>query len=76
MVGTLHCRAWAIDEFRGYCDSDVLNLVLGWLAHQRLRGLLAAEDHERVVDEVRRYLAGQQARRPHRGVFLSAWSAG
>lgn len=63
-----------IDEVRGYCDTDVLNLVLVWLAHQRLRGVLTAEDHDRVGAEIRGYLEQEQPARRHLGLFLEAWS--
>jgi predicted PolB exonuclease-like 3'-5' exonuclease len=68
--------AGELAAIRAYCESDVLNTWLVYLAFERLRGNLHAQQFEQECARLREYLAEQgAAERPHLAEFLAAWPA-
>ncbi len=66
-------QAGDIDGIRRYCETDVLNTYLIFLAFQRLRGRLETADHDAEVQRVRGLLAASGE--PHHREFLQQWPA-
>jgi predicted PolB exonuclease-like 3'-5' exonuclease len=66
-------RAGGIVRIRNYCETDALNTYLVYLRFQHIRGLLTAEDLERELALVRRFLA--DSGEAHLQEFLQAWDA-
>jgi 3'-5' exonuclease len=56
---------------RRYCETDVLNTYLIFLAFQRMRGLLADAAWESECERVRALL--RASREPHHAEFLEQW---
>ena len=66
--------AWCegkIEDIRRYCESDVLNTWLLFLAFQRFRGLLSTKDFYTEHALTRNYLT--QLNKPEWYEFLAAW---
>ena len=66
--------AWHSGErvaVRRYCETDVLNTWLIFLAFERMRGRLDAAEHTAERERVRRML--QQSGEPHHQQFLAQW---
>jgi predicted PolB exonuclease-like 3'-5' exonuclease len=66
--------AWHAGErvaVRRYCETDVLNTWLIYLAFERMRGRLDNAEHAAECDRVRRLL--QQSGEPHLQQFLAQW---
>lgn len=66
-------RAGDIQGIRNYCETDVLNTYLVFLAFERLRGHLTPQGHDAECQRVRELLAGTGE--PHHQEFLAAWPA-
>lgn len=77
MSGADVWRRWLAGELaaiRAYCESDVLNTWLVYLAFERMRGNLRAGQFEQECTRLRETLAEQGAAgRPHLAEFLAAW---
>lgn len=56
---------------RAYCEVDVLNTWLVYLAFEHMRGNLRAGGHAEELGRLRRYLEEQD--KPHFREFLAAW---
>jgi 3'-5' exonuclease len=56
---------------RRYCETDVLNTWLVFLAFERMRGNLTEEGQQREWQRVRALLASSGE--PHHAEFLSRW---
>ncbi len=65
--------AGGLAEIRAYCETDVLNTYLVYLAFERMRGHLLDAQYTEEIARVRAYLAEQ--RKPHFDAFLAAWPA-
>jgi predicted PolB exonuclease-like 3'-5' exonuclease len=66
-------RAGNIEGIRRYCETDVLNTYLVFLAFERMRGRLAPQGHDAEIVRVRELL--QASGEPHHLEFLAAWPA-
>jgi len=65
-----------IEGIRDYCETDVINTWLVYLAFQRLRGLISREEEQAGQATVRSYLEAESALgRLHLGEYLAAWPA-
>jgi 3'-5' exonuclease len=64
-------RQGGIREIRHYCETDVLNTWLVYLAFEHMRGHLDDADLEREYRLVRETLAAMK--QPHLDEFLAAW---
>lgn len=61
-------------EIRDYCETDVLNTFIVYLAFERLRGQLSREAEIAWHTRLRSFLNEEAARgRAHLGAFLAAW---
>lgn len=67
-------QAGRLGDIRNYCETDVLNTWLVYLAFERMRGHLTPEALEAEHALVREALAADD--RPHLGAFLQAWAQG
>ena len=56
---------------RAYCETDVLNTYLVYLAFERMRGNLLGDRYEQEIALVRSFL--KDAGKPHFEQFLAAW---
>jgi predicted PolB exonuclease-like 3'-5' exonuclease len=68
--------AWQRDDrvgVRRYCETDVLNTWLVFLAFERMRGHLTEEAQQREWERVRTLLA--TSGEPHHAEFLARWPA-
>ncbi|MSR14609.1 MAG: 3'-5' exonuclease [Gammaproteobacteria bacterium] len=63
--------AGGLAEIRAYCETDVLNTYLLFLAFERMRGNLHERQYVDEHDKLRTYLAEQG--KTHFGDFLAAW---
>lgn len=66
-------RAGNIEGIRRYCETDVLNTYLIFLAFERMRGRLTPPGHDAECLRVRELL--QASAEPHHQEFLAAWPA-
>ncbi len=66
--------AGGLAEIRAYCETDVLNTYLVYLAFERMRGVLLDHQYHTELDRLRAYLG--EGDRPHFLEFLAAWPAG
>jgi predicted PolB exonuclease-like 3'-5' exonuclease len=66
-------RAGNIEGIRRYCETDVLNTYLVFLAFERMRGRLSPQGHDAEIVRVRELL--QASGEPHHREFLAAWPA-
>ncbi len=66
-------RAGNILGIRRYCETDVLNTFLVYLAFERMRGRLTPADHDAECARLRELLAASGE--PHHEEFLAAWPA-
>jgi 3'-5' exonuclease len=66
-------QAGNIEGIRRYCETDVLNTYLVFLAFERMRGRLEPESHAAEVQRVRDLLAASNE--PHHREFLQQWPA-
>jgi predicted PolB exonuclease-like 3'-5' exonuclease len=66
-------QAGDIEGIRRYCETDVLNTYLIFLAFERMRGRLEPDVHAAEVRRVRELLAGSGE--PHHREFLQQWPA-
>jgi predicted PolB exonuclease-like 3'-5' exonuclease len=66
-------RAGNIEGIRRYCETDVLNTYLIFLAFERMRGHLEPQGHAAVCARLRELLA--DSGEPHAREFLAAWPA-
>jgi predicted PolB exonuclease-like 3'-5' exonuclease len=66
-------QAGNIEGIRRYCETDVLNTYLIFLAFERMRGRLAPEGHAAETQRVREMLAASGE--PHHREFLQQWPA-
>jgi predicted PolB exonuclease-like 3'-5' exonuclease len=66
-------RAGNIEGVRRYCETDVLNTYLIFLAFERMRGRLTPQGHDAECARVRELLAASAE--PHHLEFLAAWPA-
>ncbi|MDQ2639342.1 MAG: 3'-5' exonuclease [Pseudomonadota bacterium] len=66
-------RAGNIVGIRRYCETDVLNTFLVYLAFERMRGRLTPADHDAECARLRELLAASGE--PHHQEFLAAWPA-
>lgn len=66
-------RAGNIVGIRRYCETDVLNTFLVYLAFERMRGRLTPADHDAECSRLRELLAASGE--PHHQEFLAAWPA-
>jgi len=76
MDGSKVWEAWrqgAIGAIRDYCETDVVNTWLVFLAFQKMRGVLDDAAHRAEVELVRNTLARQKG--AHWREFLAAWPA-
>jgi 3'-5' exonuclease len=65
-----------IDGIRDYCETDVLNTWLVYLAFQRLRGQISREEEKTGHATVRAWLEAEaEAGRLHLAEYLEAWPA-
>jgi hypothetical protein len=64
-------QAGDIEGIRRYCETDVLNTYLIFLAFERMRGRLEPVAHAAEVRRVRELLA--ESREPHHREFLQQW---
>jgi hypothetical protein len=64
-------RTRNIEGIRRYCETDVLNTFLVFLAFERMRGRLSNEGHAAECTRVRELL--QASGEPHHQEFLAAW---
>ncbi len=64
--------AGGIEQIRQYCETDVLNTWLVYLAFEKMRGRLGDSDYLAELKLVRDSLAAQD--QPHLNEFLGAWS--
>jgi predicted PolB exonuclease-like 3'-5' exonuclease len=64
-------RAGNIVGIRRYCETDVLNTFLVYLAFERMRGRLTPADHDAECARLRELLAASGE--PHHQEFLSVW---
>jgi len=62
-----------IEDIRNYCETDVLNTWLVYLAFEKMRGHFSERDYESELKLVRDTLESQD--RPHLNQFLDAWPA-
>lgn len=65
--------AGELAEIRAYCETDVLNTYLVYLAFERMRGNLHDPQFGEELQRLRGYLA--EAHKPHFDAFLAAWVA-
>lgn len=63
--------AGGINDIREYCETDVLNTWLVYLAFEKMRGRLSDTDYDTEIELVRSTLSGQD--QPHLNEFLAAW---
>jgi hypothetical protein len=66
-------QAGNIEGIRRYCETDVLNTYLVYLAFERMRGRLETQGHAAEVARVRDLLAASGE--PHHREFLQQWPA-
>jgi predicted PolB exonuclease-like 3'-5' exonuclease len=66
-------RGGDIEGVRRYCETDVLNTYLIFLAFERMRGRLTPPGHDAECARVRELLAASAE--PHHLEFLAAWPA-
>ncbi|MCX7896650.1 MAG: 3'-5' exonuclease [Rhodocyclaceae bacterium] len=74
MDGAAVWEAWCageIDAIRDYCEVDVVNTYLVFLAFQKMRGHLSAQEHCEEIHRVRAEL--EKYGQNHWREFLSAW---
>lgn len=64
-------QAGEIEGIRRYCETDVLNTYLIFLAFERMRGRLEPQAHAAEVLRVRELLA--ESAEPHHREFLQQW---
>jgi predicted PolB exonuclease-like 3'-5' exonuclease len=64
-------RAGDIEGIRRYCETDVLNTYLIFLAFERMRGRLAPQGHAAECARLRELL--HASGEPHHQEFLAAW---
>ncbi|MEO1037273.1 MAG: 3'-5' exonuclease [Pseudomonadota bacterium] len=60
-----------IAEIRHYCETDVLNTYLVYLAFEAMRGVIDDVERDREIERVRAWLA--ESNEPHFKDFLGAW---
>jgi predicted PolB exonuclease-like 3'-5' exonuclease len=65
--------AGALSAIRAYCETDVLNTYLVYLAFEHLRGNLHDRQYSEEQARLRAYLGEQD--KPHFREFLDAWPA-
>lgn len=65
--------AGGLGDIRAYCETDVLNTYLVYLAFEKMRGNLHERQHAEELQRLRTYLAEQG--KPHFKDFLDAWPA-
>jgi 3'-5' exonuclease len=66
-------RAGDLIGIRRYCETDVLNTFLVFLAFERMRGRLSPQGFDAECQRVRELLAASAE--PHHQEFLAAWPA-
>ncbi len=66
-----HFLAGDIAAIRAYCETDVLNTYLVYLAFEHMRGHLGSRAYAHEEARLRDYLS--EAAKPHFEEFLSAW---
>ena len=66
-----HYLAGDLRDIRAYCETDVLNTFLVYLAFERMRGNLHDRQYGEELARLRTYLDEQN--KPHFKTFLDAW---
>src|SRR5690606_25384365 len=62
-----------VEEIRNYCETDVINTYLLYLAYQHHSGSLGSEAFLQAKEDLANYLKMNEKEKPHFGEFLKQW---